>query len=183
MTFPLANPWIDGVEVAAIDLYTNVTSPINALAAIQAAAGQGFLGSATGSPTAVLTTNGTYVAAILSSGASAGCSVTVTLATQRRLRVFVAAALQMLTGTAGHFYLRAAYTVGASVGTQVGIGTPLPQTITQTSSTNGESMEGDVLLAAGTYTFYPAYERTSGGGATDHYSDTAYTSVYDMGAV
>jgi hypothetical protein len=37
-----------------------------------------------------------------------------------------------------------------------------------------------VLLAAGTYTAYPAAERISGGGAAD-YITAGYVAVYDVG--
>lgn len=181
MTFPavnLAPQYTDPESINEAILDATVTANLNLLAAAYRAQGTGFLGddSAAFTTTPTFGTTSTYVA-------PTGVSVTLTLATQRRIRVFVSAGIQMASGTAGHYYIRANYTAGASVGTPTGVGPPIPITLTQTTSSDGRSTEGTVLLAAGQYTFFPAVERTSGGSTTDHFVDTAYVAVYDMGAV
>jgi len=116
------------------------------------------------------------------------CSVTVTLATTRRLRIVTKTLVTQNTTATGRYQLTAAYNSGSSVvvGSVVRLGTSPYPNESFVSTVNGSLIpmvdEHSVLLTAGTYTFYPAVSRVSGGTGSDSCS-FGYTAVYDAGAV
>lgn len=169
MTLPLSSPFVSLTKVTKLQL-DQLVAAINALPF-------GFIGESintTGGP--AMTTVGTYYAG--------GPSCTFTLATQRRVRIFVTGTPVTASGAPAHYGLRAVYTPGATVGAQTTVGSTSAITngVAGGSSANSGPTEGTVLLAAGTYTAFVAAARTSGGAATDALNNS-YVSVYDVGAV
>jgi hypothetical protein len=163
----ITSPFTDGtlVNKAQLDVLVNAIN-----------ANSNFYGQQTSSTAVTLSTNAAF---------AGSASVTVTLTEQRRIKVDVQAIFVMASGTNGRYLLYAGYNTGGSVtiGAVTGIGYALPQVIAATAqSSSGWGQCGTVLLAAGTYTFYPVVQRSSGGSATD----TAVNHqiiVYDMGNV
>jgi hypothetical protein len=108
-------------------------------------------------------------------------AVTIVLASQRRLRIAVNALIIPGSSTPGTYTVFPAYNSGgynlAGAG-QVG------SWGAQGSTTNNQgitiSKEDNILLSAGTYTFYPIIQRLSGGSTTDT-ANYGYVAVYDAG--
>jgi hypothetical protein len=112
-------------------------------------------------------------------------TATITVPTGgRRYRCTVLGNFAMLTGTNGRYTMQAGYNSGstASIGSFTGVGSARPVFATVTGATNSVSniAIGDVFLTAGTYTFYAAINRTTGGGATD-VGGTFQTFLDDVG--
>lgn len=133
---------------------------------------QGLLDDAALGTNVNLTTLNTYV--------PASAQVTVTLLTQRRVRIAVTAVLGAAT-VPSRMYVRAGYNTGASAGTPTLAGPTAATSQTTASYTGSAACEASVVLAAGTYTFYPACARSLGGGSTDVVAANG-VAVYDEGA-
>ncbi len=111
------------------------------------------------------------------------CKVTVTTTSQRRFRVFVQAAFSAASGAPSRYTLTPAYTAGAAVGAITAIGSNPARIPIVTASSTGIATgvtEQDVVLAAGTWTFYPVATRDLGGSATD-VSNSPLVRVVDAG--
>jgi len=182
MTLPIpSNVFVDGELTNEASWYARVFTPINTIyASVSPLVGQGYLGETDGpSAPTTMTTNGVvYVP-----GSS---SLTVTLTSQRRLRVVTKTCVTQNTATPGRYVLTSAYNTGSSVNTAtvVRLGNSSTQLLGLTANPSLAPLIDDhsVLLTTGTYTFYPAVSRSSGGTGSDN-CNLGYTAVYDVGAV
>lgn len=183
MTLPAplgSGTFTDGELTNEVKWYTRVFQTINAIITFLSNAGAGYLADlqAASSPVTLSAAATNFIAT--------SPTVTVTLATQRRVRIY--AAIAFTSGTAvGHYRVWPAYQAGGSI-TAGGATVPsvIGASIVNTSATGAggqvaASVETTVLLPAGTYTFAPLVQRVSGGSATDTASG-GYVAVYDVAA-
>lgn len=180
MAFPatlLSNQWTDNEEVNAAKMYARIDTQLNALAAVLDANGQGYLAdlyqSTTSTPLTALTTY--YPTAAV---------VTLTLATQRRLRVEAQGTFTCSGSSPARYFIRPAYNSGSSPGTPITFG-PAGSCVANATGANGAvsaASYGTNLFPAGTYTIYAAAYRAAGGSTSDS-CEPAYVAVYDVGAV
>lgn len=166
------------LNIGRVKLSNEVTLNLNTLAARVVGMPQGIYDEDDGTGTVTLATLGANLQ-------SAATSITVTTTGQRRFRVVASALFQ--SGTAiGMYHCVPAYNTGGSVvvASAIAIGNggycSTPATGTGGRVTTGA--DHSVLLAAGTYTFYPLVRRHAGGSATDT-ADIGYIAVYDEGSV
>lgn len=115
------------------------------------------------------------------------CGATITLATTRRLRIYVKDSVLSASGAMAA-RLWPAYISGSSVPAVAAstgatlLNDPADIRIEVTNGKITHTAESDVLLAAGTWTFFPLVQRVAGGAGTD--SDVhgpSYCAVYDAG--
>lgn len=108
--------------------------------------------------------------------ADSTCKVTVVLNSQRRIKVYVQANFQCAASAPARYSLIPAYNAGATVTGAIGSAIAIPSASqicrvpVATAGSTGLATpctEADVLLAAGTYTFYIIAARDLGGSATD----------------
>lgn len=183
MTLPAllgSGTFTDGELTNEVKWYTRVFQTINALITFLSNAGAGYLADlqAVASPVTLTAAATNFIAT--------SPSVTITLATQRRVRIYAASAFT--SGTAiGHYRVWPAYQSGGSI---TAGGATVPVTVgaslvnTSATGANGgvaASAETTVLLPAGTYTFAPVVQRVANGSATDTASG-GYIAVYDVSA-
>lgn len=186
MTFPgvpLPNQWTDLEGLNAVKLNARIDVPLNAL---QAAMPAGFLADLSSG------TSATFVTPAVD---YASATVGFTLAAQRRVRIFVKANFTMVGGTSGHYTIAPAwyataspFTVDANRKITGGGGytaivsvNPVLVSVTGSSGSTGQSMEGTVLLPAGSYGAFAVLQRLGGGGTTD-LGGAFYIAVHDMGS-
>lgn len=191
MAFPdtlLSNQWGADTDppsfIAPSSMNTRIDQWLNALATRLMSNGGGWIyGEADGT-----TANTVTLATVSTDFLVPAAAVTVTTTVQRRFRVLTAAGFTMASGTAGAYALYASYVAGASA-TLTGA-VKLGQTAANTCLTTivggggrvTETAEHTVLLAAGTWTFFPIGQRTASGSATDTAS-LGHCIVYDSGNV
>lgn len=107
-------------------------------------------------------------------------STTVVLADAQRVRVVAAALVNQNTTVSGDYRFHPAYNTGGSITTPVTIGNGSRENARVTTGLIAMTAEGTVLLAAGTYTFYPSVLRATGGTGTDNIN-LGYVAVYAAG--
>lgn len=171
MAFPasdLPDPstWFSNALITSALMKSNITDAINVLP-------RGFIGSSNSTGTVTLN-------AIADFGGLA--TLTFVLNSQRRVRIAVVAGFAPAGATTARYRVRAGYNTGGSqtIGSFVQVGQPSDQPNTTANPCSGQT-EGDVLLAAGTYTAYAIVRRSNGGAATDT-ATNFYTIVEDLGA-
>lgn len=183
MTFPqapLLNPWSHGEEVDEVDLYDRITDKLNKLAA---AVPLGSYGSVY---------DGTAITLASAGGTTAtyypcGPGLVVNLAAQRRIQAFARVSVNPAAAVAGKYALHIGYAIGVASPPVFGTANPtvtnypLYANSAAVTAAVGIVTFGDVLLAAGSYCFFPWLGRFSGGSATDTVSNT-YISVLDVGS-
>ena len=191
MAFPdtlLSNQWGADTDppsfIAPSTMNGRIDAWLNALATRLMSNGGGWLYGETEGTTANTVTLATLGADALVPNSA----VTVTTTVQRRFRVMTAAAFTMASGTAGAYVLYASYVAGASATLTgaVKLGqTGANQCLTTITAGGGrvtETAEHTVLLAAGTWTFFPIAQRSASGSATDT-AAAGHCIVYDAGNV
>lgn len=117
------------------------------------------------------TNSGANVTLSTTSAFASTASVTINLAVQTRIRIYVQAIYIMASGTSARYVTRAAYNSGASAvigsATTPGQGSSVTTTVTTGNGAPADHTEATVLLAAGQYTVYASVQRAFGGSATD----------------
>jgi hypothetical protein len=116
---------------------------------------------ATNTGTITLVTTGTAVAGL--------AVVTFTLSVQTRVLITAQATFVPSGATASRMTLQAGYNSGSSavIGSFTGVGEPFDVGNDGTTTRRSARSDGDVLLAAGTYTAYAACTRSAAGSASD----------------
>jgi hypothetical protein len=162
-TFPITSPFTDGTVVTKAQLDA-LKDAINALP-------RGFVGDSQSNTAVTLATSG--------GGAFASPNkVTFTLTDTRRIQIYAQAKYNP-SGSTGRMSIQGAYNTGSSI--SLGSATLIEQPGSSGGGTvGGSTVEGTVLLPAGTYTAFAAVGRVTAGSGTDT-ADTWLVAVYDMG--
>lgn len=170
-SFPMSLPHAPTGFVNQAALDTAFTTPINDL--YNLVGGNGYIGEANNTGTVTLNAIADFASL---------ATVTFTLSTQTRVRIYASAGYSPTAASAtARYRTRAGYNTGSSVvlGSFVQVGQPFD--MPDTSANPGSAAtEGTALLAAGTYIAYGIVRRSNGGAATDT-ATNFNVAVYGVG--
>lgn len=181
MTLPIpSNVFSDGQLINEALLYANVFAPINTIYQLAQASGGFLLAETDGTGSTTMSTGpGSTRYLVGTSGA------TFVLSAQRRVRIAVGANRYTSGSATGLYRLEVGYVAGSSATLSGATFLTSNQAATTTTGSAGAmsiNTEHSVLLAAGTWTAFPAATKVNSGSATDTVAG-GYTAVYDAGNV